>query len=187
MSNENGTDTFKERLERRRKEQEAHAVPMVFEGFPCTAIPLPWQVFTLSGRMPEYLTLITLAEPGEKQAQKRELSADEIREGEAFKRTVVCRVVVSPRIIAEGVPKAGEYLYADLFETAPEFISGVFRWVMRGCPLPKKEGESEGEQLDAEALANFSDKERPGKRARARRDGKGRGSKSVAASTSKPA
>ncbi len=92
--------------------------------------------------------------------------------------------MVSPRIILEGAPGAGEYLYADLFETAPEFLSGVFRWVMMGCPMPKEGGEDKG--LDADALANFPDKKRKGKRARARNNVKGRGSKPVATHTQSP-
>jgi hypothetical protein len=180
MSNENAVDPFRQKLEERRAAQEAQAVPMVFAGFPCTVIPLPWTVFTLSGRMPEYITNITLAEPGDATAAKRALTSDEVKEGEAFKRAVVCRVVVSPRIVLEGTPPEGGYTYADLFETAPEFLSGVFRWVMRGCPMTKEGEESEG--LDADALANFSDKKRPRKRARARNNGKARGRKSVAAS-----
>ncbi len=84
-------DPFKRKLEEKRAAQEASAVPMVFAGFPCTVIPLPWTVFVLSGRMPEYITNITLAEPGDTTAAKRELTAEETKEGEEFKRAVICR------------------------------------------------------------------------------------------------
>lgn len=172
-------DPFRRKLEERRAAQETQAVPMEFAGFPCKVIPLPWGVFVLSGRMPEYLTLMVLSDPSEASSQKRELTNEEVREGEAFKCSVVCRVVVSPRIVAEGIPGPGEYLYADLMETAPEFVGGVFRWVMRGCPLPKKESEGKGETLTAEALENFPSKRRQSKRAGTRANGKARRKKAV--------
>jgi hypothetical protein len=229
MNTQNGTDPFRAKFEEARAKQEAQAVEMEFAGFPCKVIPLPYSVFLTSGRMPEYLTDIVLAEPSEKAAAAREPTAQEVKDGEEFRCKAVCRVMVWPRILnaadyaaeaerrrqwgadleaeraialarakketeraeiegrfeerakAEEDSRPPIYLYADVVETAPALVSALFQWIMRGCPMPKKEGESE--RLDAEALANFPDKKRPSKRARARDNSKGRGPKSVAAST----
>jgi hypothetical protein len=145
-------DVFQQKLDEARERQRAQAIPMVFEGFPCKVIPLSWATFIASGRMPGRLTDVMLAEPGEAQGAPPDFTKDEVIEGEAFRRTAVCRVLAEPRIIAEGQPGEGEYLYADLLETAPAFISAVFRWILAGCPKPKGE---EAEGLSADDLERF--------------------------------
>jgi hypothetical protein len=166
------TDTFKNKLREARVAQEAEAVEMEFAGFPVKVIPLPLNVWMRSGRMPEALTYkyLAAARTGDDSAAPQ-LSAE---------RSAVCRFMVEPRIIPEGVPGEGELLYADIVETAPVFVSAVFDWISLGCPLPKGKGE-EGEALGAEDLAKFPDKSRRGKRARPRAARKGRGAKAVGA------
>lgn len=177
----NRVDPFKQKFEEARAEQASKAVAMEFAGFPCKAIPLPYSVFVVSGRMPEYLTNIVLAEPDEKAAEAREPTAEEVKESEKFRCTAVCRVLVEPRVIPEGTPAEGEYLYADLVETAPAFISAVFQWIMRGCPMPEaKKGD---EVLSVADLERFPKGGGRGAGAKSRRARKGGGPRAVGAAT----
>jgi hypothetical protein len=180
MMSNSVTDVFKSKLKEARAEQEAHAVPMEFAGFPCKVIPLPLNVWMRSGRMPEALThkYLTLAAKGDDSAAPQ-LSPEEALGASAFRRVAVCRVVVEPSIIPEGQPADGELLYADIVETAPAFVAAVFDWIQLGCPM-LKEGE-EGEALTGADLGNFPDKPQRSEHARPRAARKSRGAKAVGA------
>jgi hypothetical protein len=173
-------DAFKDRLRQARAEQEAEAVPMEFAGFPCRVIPLPLNVWMRSGRMPDFLTskYLAAAEAGEDETAVN-LTPEEALEATAFRRKAVCRVMVEPRIVEEGDPGEGGYLYADIAETAPAFVGSVFDWISLGCPLPEK--GSEGKALGAEALSRFPTQKSRRKRARARAVGEDGRQKAVGA------
>jgi hypothetical protein len=149
-------DIFRQKLEEAREAVRAEAFPMVFAGFPCRVRALPRIHFINAGRMPEHLTrrlLGVLAASG--QGTSAELSASEIVEGEVFMRKAVCAVLVEPQVVESGLVPEGGYLYADLLETAPAFVSAVFQWIMRDCPMPAEE-KGEG-VLGVEDLERFPD------------------------------
>jgi hypothetical protein len=154
MSQSLETDVFKQKFEEERARQKAEAIKMTFEGFPCEVVPIPYGLFVTSGRMPDHLTRFVLAEDAQTARRAtEEMTGEEIVEGERFMRHVVCKALVSPRVVeVEPIPEGG-YLYADLMETAPKFVGAVFRWIMRGCPMPKK--EKGAEVLGVEDLENF--------------------------------
>jgi hypothetical protein len=168
-------DEFMKRLDERRAETEAQAelVPMIFDGIPCMARPLGLDFWLRSGRMPDYLARIALAD-GNPAVVERELAAvtpDALLEGQHFQRAAVCRVFsgegVTPRVadVLPGKEPVDHLSYTRLAESAPKFVDEAFLWVLKGCPLPVPEEGGESPALDAEALANFSEK--PGRRKRA--------------------
>lgn len=166
MSNQHTdeTDIFRRKLEERRAATIDEAIPMVFAGFPCRVRRLARMFFIRAGRMPEHLVsrIIALSEAEEQGAAAPPLperSATEIIEGEVFVRRAVCAVLASPRVVeSEPVPEGG-YLYADLEETAPEFVRAVYDWILSDCPLPESEREKggQGEALSVGDLERFPD------------------------------
>lgn len=167
MSNQHTdeTDIFRRKLEERREAARAEAIPMVFAGFPCRVRRLTRMFFIRAGRMPEHLVsrLIALsdAEGQGAAAQMPERSAAEIIEGEVFVRRAVCAVLVSPQVVEAAPVPEGGYLYAELEETAPEFVKAVYQWVTEDCPMPESEkGKGgEGEALTVSDLEKFPDGE----------------------------
>jgi hypothetical protein len=176
---QNNSDIFRRKLEESSERERAAAVPMEFEGFPCKVIVMPRAAFIRAGRMPEYLTQMVI-----EQADNREptvtpdtLTAEQVVEGLNFKRFAVCSVLAEPRVVASGrVPKGG-YLYADLDESAPRFVSAVFAWVMTDCPMPKE--EKGVEVLGVEDLARFPDGDGRGAGAQSGNKGEGVGAAAV--------
>ncbi len=149
-------DIFRRKLEEARERRQSEGFPMEFAGFPCRVRPLARLDFIRAGRMPEYLTrmVIEFVDRVEKKTvTPDDLSAEQVVEGEQFKRRAVCAVLIEPRVVESGDVPPGGYLFADLDETAPEFVSAVFQWIMRDCPAPKEEkGE---EVLGVEDLEKF--------------------------------
>lgn len=157
-------DVFRQKLEESRERERAQAIQMEFEGFPCKVRVLPRIFFIQAGRMPEYLTTILIERLDGKEStiEPDKLTAAQTVKGENFKRDAVCAVLVEPPVVAEGKPPEGGYLYADLLEAAPAFVSAVFRWIMRDCPRPIQ--EKGDESLSVDALENFptGDEQRTG-------------------------
>jgi hypothetical protein len=149
-------DDFKSALEKSRAGREEKAIAMEFAGFPCKVLPLPRIFFISAGQMPDYLTRKVVERLDRtEQTEGLQVTAEQIVVGEDFRRAAVCRVLVSPRVVSLGEVPAGGYLYADLLDDAPAFISAVFLWIMSDCPLPAEE-KGEG-VLGVEDLANFPD------------------------------
>lgn len=173
MSQSTDPDVFRQKLEEARAAARAAAVPMVFAGFPCKVRVLPKIHFVNAGRMPEHLTrrLLAVTDKADAAQPAIEPTAAEIVEGEVFMRKAVCAVIVEPAVVEAAPVPPGGYLYADLLESAPAFISAVFQWIMRDCPMPKEEkGE---EVLGVEDLEKFPDGEGRSTRAKSGHKGKG--------------
>lgn len=158
MSQNLMTDAFRRKLEESRAAEEAKAIPMVFEGFPCRVRVLPKLHFIRAGRMPDHLTKMLIARSDRGDTTPLEETAEQTVEGEIFMRKSVCAVMVEPRVVeSEPVPEGG-YLYADLEDAAHGFVAAVWRWIMQDCPLP--EGEKKGGEagtLSVSDLENFSE------------------------------
>jgi hypothetical protein len=181
MSN-NGADAFRQKLEESRARERAAAIPMEFAGFPCCVRVLPRAAFIRAGRMPEYLTRMTVeqADAREPTVTPDALTAQQMVEGLEFRRVAVCAVLVEPSVVASGEAPEGGYLYADLDESAPDFTSAVFGWIMRDCPLPVE--EKGAEVLGVEDLENFPEGARRGERAQPGDNGASVGAEAVGAS-----
>ncbi|MDQ3744183.1 MAG: hypothetical protein M3444_07365 [Acidobacteriota bacterium] len=150
---------FRQKLEAARARRQSEGVEMEFAGFPCKVRVLSRLHFIRAGRMPEYLTQIIILR-NQKRSEEAdrvadEMTAEQVIRGEEFMRHVVCVTMVEPRVVeASPVPEGG-YLFADLLDSAPEFVQAVYEWVMRDCPVPEEEkGE---EVLGVEDLEKFSD------------------------------
>jgi hypothetical protein len=165
------TDTFTQKLDERAAAQpETPALEMTFAGLPCKVRPLPVDFYVRSGRMPDFLTRIAFS-LNDAEAIKRELesvSADDVIQGRRFQGVAVCRVLDEPRVVlqeGDALDDDGALDYAELAERAPDFVDGIFSWVLMGCPVPEKGGEG----ISGETLETFSEK--PGRTRRARTRG----------------
>lgn len=183
MNQQNPGDPFAAKLREAEDARRASPVAMEFAGFPCEVITAPAALFLKSRRMPDFLTRMVVeveekfsAGEGDPNPRPRALTSAEMIEGENFQRHAICSVMHRPRVIAEGTPAEGEYLYADLAEKAPAFVREVFAWIMRGCPLPQEEG---GEALNTDDLARFPDGARRGARPKSGPASTKRGKKAV--------
>lgn len=129
--------------------------------------------------MPEYMTRMTieLVDKREKTVDLDRLTAEQIVEGELFKRDAVCSVLVDPPVVTEGEAPPGGYTFAEIDELMPEFVNAVFTWIMCDCPAPKEEkGE---EVLGVEDLVKFSDDAGGGTGAQSGDKGEGVGAAAV--------
>ncbi|MDT5262282.1 MAG: hypothetical protein QOC61_1286 [Acidobacteriota bacterium] len=170
-------ETFLQKLsERQSAPPEVEPVEMTFDGIPCKARPLSLEFYIRSGRMPDYLARIVLSGCNP-QTVESELAGvvtpDALLAGQKFQRVAVCRVLDTDPRVVDTLPEetpADSLSYMRLAESAPKFVDAVFAWVLKGCPLPV-EG-SEGKADEADALENFPEKPRGGKRVRAGSHGK---------------
>ena len=160
-------EVWRETLAQPAPEPEAEPVEMTFDGLPCKIRPATLEFYIRSGRMPDYLTRIALADdPAQTVAAEfARLDGESYLKSRDFQRTLICDRLVEPRVVDVplGQEPEGAFSYMELAERRPKFVDSILSWFLMGCPVPAKGGEGEG--MDAEALANFPKK--PGRRKRA--------------------
>lgn len=94
-------EVWREAFAQPAPEPEAEPVEMVFDGLPCKIQPASLEFYIRSGRMPDYLTRIALADdPAQTVAAEfARLDSESYLKSRDFQRTLICDRLVEPRIV----------------------------------------------------------------------------------------
>jgi len=130
-------DIWKEEAEKRKRQAEEakaeKAVEREFAGMPCRVIPLDMGLWVKAGLIPDYLAAVFYGNET-KQRKDKPLTEAEYQAALRLQKDMLCQSLDSPRLITEGEPKDGEFLYTDFVLTFPDVAEAILDWQKAGCP-----------------------------------------------------
>ncbi|HKS27076.1 MAG TPA: hypothetical protein VJS44_04625 [Pyrinomonadaceae bacterium] len=123
---------FREEL-KKRKAEPPKVVEREFAGMPCEVQPLDIRAWIIAGLIPDYLATHMFA-VGKGLKKQDDATPKEYQAGIQAQKDILCASLVNPRLILEGEPQEGEFLYSEFVKHFMDVAQGILDWQMAGCP-----------------------------------------------------